>query len=55
MQHLLGMAEDGDDRYGGKVVAGINGGFFSMDTSVGHEMCIRDRHEVHTVVHRGWQ
>ena len=36
VQHLLGMAEDGDDRYGGKVVAGITGGFFSMDTSVGH-------------------
>ena len=36
VQQLLGMAEDGDDRYGGKVVAGINGGFFSMDTSVGH-------------------
>ena len=28
VQQLLGMAEDGDDRYGGKVVAGINGGFF---------------------------
>ncbi len=35
IQQLLDMAEDGNTRYNGNVIAGINGGFFSMDTSVG--------------------